>query len=211
MKLSEVTSSKWAKKKTTRRLTDNKRLLAMPDRLCKYCQKPIPKVYGLSVKTYSIKEFCSREHYMLFHRVVKNCLECGIEFENYKSSKDKYCEACSSKKATDLMCKKKCANPTCTNLIHHKTIFRFGARRFCCLQCFVDFMGDKLKRCKKCNNPLVSLNGSFKDYESHSTHQNCEKTIFFYKKLEELSKRTYINYKEHLIHDTGSTNTESGS
>jgi len=201
LKLSNITSSRWAKKVTTKPKTVNTRLNAAPVRFCKHCQQPIPKTQGLSVKTYSIKEFCCREHYMLFHRVTKTCPECGIEFENYKSSKDKHCSACASKKAEDLMCKKKCANPTCMHLMHYKTIIRFGGRRFCSLKCFVDFMGENLRRCKNCNNPLFSLNGSLIDYVTHSMHQNCDKTIFFLRATEEISKQTYVNYKEHPIND----------
>ncbi len=208
MRLSEVTSNKWAKKKNSQPKSVNTRLQKAPVKYCKHCNKPIPKTQGLSVKTYSIKEFCSREHFMLFHRVVKNCVECGVEFENYKSSHDKHCPACANKKAEDMKYKKKCTNPTCTNLIHHKTILKFGQKKFCCLNCFVEFMGDRLRRCKKCNNPLTSTNGSFIDYKKHSKHQDCEKAIFFIKKMEEKAKSTYINYKEFPIHDSGATDTE---
>ncbi len=205
MKLREVSSNKWAKKKSKQPKTLNRRLLAAPVRYCKYCHKPIPKVHGLSVKTYSIKEFCNREHYMLFHRVTRICQECGVEFESHKSKSDTHCANCVNKKAEDMKYRKKCANPTCTNLIHHKTILRFGKKKFCSLNCLIEFLGANLRRCNKCNNPLVSLNGNLNDYIKHKSHLHCEKTIFFFKKMEEIAKRTYINYKESYINDPDTT------
>lgn len=209
MRLSEVTSNKWAKKKNSQPKSVNTRLQKAPVKYCKHCNKPIPKTQGLSVKTYSIKEFCCREHFMLFHRVTKQCIECGQPFENYKSSNDKHCPSCANKKAESAKYKKKCANPTCPNLIHHKTIIKFGPhKKFCCLNCFVEFIGEHLRKCKKCGNPLFGYNGTMKQYETGKMHQDCEKTIFFLKKMEEISKRTYINYKEFPINDTGTTDTE---
>lgn len=210
MRLSAVTSNRWAKKKTTKPKTVNSKLLAAPVRYCKYCNKPIPKIQGLSVKTYSIKEFCNREHFMLFHRAEKTCIECGASFENYKSSNDKHCPSCANRKTETGKYKKKCTNPTCPNLIHHKTIITFGPhKKFCSLNCFVEFIGEHLKKCKKCGNPLVGYNGTMKQYEAAKMHQNCEKTIFFLKKSEENSKLTYINYKEYPINDTGNTDRQN--
>ena len=91
-------TSSWAKKKSDKPKTVNSRLLEAPVRFCQYCNEPIPKLAGLSVKKYSIKEFCCREHFMLAHRVTKICPECGKEFLNYKSAKDTHCSSCAAKK-----------------------------------------------------------------------------------------------------------------
>lgn len=185
----------------------NRNLLNSPDRICKYCKNPIPKRPGMSVKRYSIQEFCNRKHYTLFKIVKIICPECGLCFETSSPSVEKYCKLCTKKKAADMKYKKKCANPHCANLIHHKTILIFGFKKFCSLHCFVDFMGEDLKRCVKCNNPLISQNGSMSEYKMKKHHQQCGRFTYFLKKLEELSKRTYINYKESPVHDTIDPNT----
>jgi hypothetical protein len=201
-------TSSWAKKKSSKPKTVNRRLLKAPTRFCKYCNRPIPKTQGLSTKTYSIKDFCCREHFMLAHRVIKTCPECGTEFLNYKSGNDTHCEKCAAKKAEDLKYKKKCSNPTCTNLIHFQTIIRFGKKRFCCLQCFADFMGENLRRCEKCNNPIVSLCSDLQVYLKHKNHMSCHRTTYFFKKMEEKSKQTYTNYKEFPLNDPGNTDSD---
>lgn len=200
---SQDNMGKWAAKRSTKPLTSNNRLKAAPFRYCKYCSQPIPKIQGLSVQKYSAKEFCCREHYMLFHRVIRFCAECGAEFAGYKSSKLEYCVACTSKKTESRRYKKKCSNASCAHLIHHPTIIKFGARSFCSLSCFAEFMGDRIKRCEKCNNPMFTLNGSFVDYNSHKRHQNCGKTIRFLRESEENAKMTYVDFQMSVIYDVG--------
>jgi hypothetical protein len=196
-------TSKWAKKKTTKPPTVNKKLLAAPVRYCKYCQQEIPKVHGLSVKTYSIKEFCSREHYMLYHHKQVMCIDCGVEFWTSITNPLKYCPSCTKKsQALTAAYKKKCSNPNCTHLIQFVTEIRFGRQKYCSLHCFMEHMGGKVKLCSKCNNPLFSNNGDYNEYNNKKRHNDCQKAIFFLKKLEEKSKWNYINYKEVPIHDT---------
>lgn len=180
----------------------------MSDRYCKYCHKAIPKTSGLSVKTYSIKDFCNREHYMLYHHNKAECIDCGLEFWTSKTNPKKYCPRCikKSKEATEAY-KKKCNNPTCTHLIQFKTIIRFGRQKYCSLHCFMEHMGTKAKLCNKCNNPLFSTNGDLKQYDHKNYHMDCEREIFFLRKLEAKSKSIYINYQEYKINDTSNTDT----
>ena len=207
----EITS-KWAKKTTAKPKTVNRRLLRAPSKICKYCGKPIPKVQGLSVKTYSIKEFCTREHYMLFHHVKCTCLDCNVEFWKHKSNVSNYCPSCTKKsKSVTTAYKKKCGNDKCTHLIRFPTAIQFGKCKFCCLNCFLEFMGDKIRYCFKCKLPLFSSNGDWNEYNRKVRHMDCEKAIYFIKKLEDKSKSNYINYKESLFHDTLNPNTDTGN
>jgi hypothetical protein len=140
------------------------------------------------------------------------CDVCGVEFWTSKTNPAEYCKSCTKKsQAITAKYKKKCSNPNCTHLIKFVTEIRFGRQKYCSLNCFMEHMGDKIRYCFKCKLPLFSSNGDWNEYNRKVRHMDCEKAIYFIKKLEDKSKSNYINYKESLFHDTLNPNTDTGN